>query len=147
MNMLLRAITPCLAVMLSASQNIHAGQVKPISDLINPYSFQTLNQSRESIDADMQSCESDDTAVITIYSQTGNAQIGIDIKVDGSPVGSLTTHFPDSGPECKTPSSDGVLTIVVPAGEHTLEAESINLVWPAHTFSVNKCECLSIPLS
>ena len=147
MNMLNRAIIACLGLMLSASHNIHADQVKPISDMINPLSLQTLNQSTVSIDADMQSCESDNIAVITIYSTTGKAQIGIDVKVDGSPVGSLTTHFPDAGPECKAPSADGIITIVIPAGEHTLEAESINLVWPAHTFRVDKCECLSLPLS
>jgi len=115
--------------------------------MMNALSFQKLNQSRESIDADMLSCESDNVAVITIYSITGAAQIGIDVKVDGSPVGSLITHFPDTDPECKTPSSDGVITIVIPAGKHTLEAESINLAWPAYTFSVNKCECLALPLS
>ena len=136
-----------LVIMLSASHGIGADRVKPVSDLINPFSFQKLNQTRETIDADMQSCASDNTAVVTIYSKTDKAQIGIDVKVDGSPIGSLTTHFPDTGPECKTPSSDGIITIIIPAGKHTLEAESINLVWPAHTFSINKCECLALPLS
>jgi len=135
-----------LVLMLSASHNIDADQVIPISDMMNPLSFQRLNQSRESIDADMLSCESDNIAVITIYSKTGKAQIGIDVKVDSTPVGSLTTHFPDTGPICKTPSSNGIITIVIPAGKHTLEAESINLAWPTHTFSINKCECLSLPL-
>ena len=147
MNTLNRAIIACLLVMLSASHTINADSVKPISDTMNPYSFQILSQSGESIDTDMQSCASDNVAAITIYSRTGKAQIGIDVKVDGSPVGSLTTHFPDAGPECKAPSADGIITIVIPAGEHTLEAESINLVWPAHTFRVDKCECLSLPLS
>lgn len=147
MNMLNKVIISSLVLMLSASRNINADQIKPISDMMNPYSFQTLDQSRESIDADMQSCESDNTAVITIYSTSGEAHIGIDVKVDNSPVGSLKTHFPDAGPECKTPSSDGVITIVIPAGEHTLEAESINLVWPSHSFSIKKCECLTLPLS
>jgi len=136
-----------LIIILSASHSIDADQVKPIGDTINPFSFQKLNQSRETIDADMQSCESDNIAVITIFSKTDKAQIGIDVKVDGGPAGSLTTHFPDTGPECKTPSSDGIITIVIPAGEHTLEAESINLIWPVHTFNVNKCECLTLPLS
>jgi len=147
MNILNRVIMSSLAIMLSASHGSHADQVKPISDMMNPFAFQKLNQSRESIDADMQSCESDNIAVITIYSKTDKAHVGIDVKVDGSPVGSLTTHFPDTGPECKTPSSDGIITIVIPAGKHTLEAESINLIWPAHTFNVNKCECLALPLS
>lgn len=145
--MLNRAMMSSLVIMLSASHSIHADQVKPISDMMNSFAFQKLNQSRESIDADMQSCESDNVAVITIYSKTDKAQIGIDVNLDGSPVGSLTTHFPDTGPECKTPSSDGIITIVIPAGEHTLEAESINLIWPTHTFNVNKCECLALPLS
>ena len=118
-----------------------------ITDMINPLAFQRLNQSAESIDADMQSCASDNVGVITIYSTSGGAQLGIDVKIDGSPVGNLTTHFPDTGPECKTPSSDGIITIIVPAGKHRLEAESINLVWPAHTFRIEKCECLMLPLS
>ena len=147
MNMLNRVILSSLAFMLSASHNINAGQVKPIDDLINPLSFQTLNQSRESLDAEMRSCESDNTAVVTIYSTTGAAQVGIDVKIDNSPVGSLTTHFPDAGPDCKTPSSDGVITVVIPAGKHTLDAESINLAWPSYSFELQKCECLSLPLS
>ena len=147
MNMLNRAIVICVALMLPTSHNINAGQVKPIDDLINPLSFQTVNQSRESLDADMQSCESDNVAVITIYSTTGAAQVGIDVKIDNSPVGSLTSHFPDAGPDCKTPSSDGVITVVIPAGKHTLDAESINLAWPSYTFEIKKCECLSLPLS
>ena len=136
-----------LVIMLSASHSIDADQVKDISDIINSFSFQKLSQSSETIDADMQSCESDNIAVITIFSKTDKAQIGIDVKVDGGPAGSLTTHFPDTGPECKTPSSDGIITIVIPAGKHTLEAESINLLWPVHTFNINKCECLTLPLS
>ncbi|MGD2054483.1 MAG: hypothetical protein PVG45_10290, partial [Gammaproteobacteria bacterium] len=133
MNTLSKVIMPAIVILLSASNNIHADQVKPLSDIMNTYSFQKLSQSRESIDTDMQSCELDNIAVVTIYSSTGKAQVGIDVKVDGNPVGSLSTHFPDSGPECKTPSSDGIITIVIPAGKHTLEAESINLIWPAHT--------------
>lgn len=147
MNMLNRMILSSLAVSLSASHSILADQVKPISDILNPLAFQRLNQSRDSLDAAMASCESENIAVITVYSETGHAQVGIDVKVDGSPVGSLTTHFPDAGPDCQSPSSDGIITIVIPAGDHTLEAESINLVWPAYTFSVEKCECLTLPLS
>ena len=147
MDMLKTATISGLVIMLSASRNISADQVKPITDMINPLAFQRLNQSAESIDADMQSCASDNIGVITIYSTSGGAQLGIDVKIDGSPVGSLTTHFPDTGPECKTPSSDGIITIIVPAGKHRLEAESINLVWPAHTFRIEKCECLMLPLS
>jgi hypothetical protein len=145
--MLSKVVMPAIMIILSASHNIHADEVKPLSDMMNPYSFQKLNQSRESIDSDMQSCELDNIAVITIYSKTGQAQIGIDVKVDGSSVGSLSSHFPDTGPECKAPSSDGIITIVIPAGEHTLEAESINLIWPTHTFNIKKCECLTLPLS
>ena len=147
MNRLNRVILSSLVFILPASQNINAGQVKPIDDLINPLSFQALNQSRESLDAEMQSCESDAIAIITIYSTTGAAQVGIDVKIDNKPVGSLTTHFPDAGPDCKTPSSNGVITVVIPAGKHTLDAESINLAWPSYRFEIQKCECLSLPLS
>lgn len=147
MNMFNRVIFTSLVFMLPAFHNINAGQVKPIDDLMNPLSFQALNQSRESLDAEMQSCASDNVAVITIYSTTGAAQVGIDVKIDNSPVGSLTTHFPDAGPDCKTPSSDGVITVVIAAGKHTLDAESINLSWPSYSFEIQKCECLSLPLS
>ena len=147
MDMLQKLSISGLVIMLSSSHSINAEQVKPVTDMINPLSFQRLNQSPESIDADMQSCESDEIGVITIYATTGGAQLGIDVKIDGSPVGSLTTHFPDAGPECKTPSSEGVITLIVPAGKHMLEAESINLVWPAHTFRIDNCECLTLPLS
>ena len=67
MNMLNRVIISSLVIMLSASHSIHADQVKPISDMMNSFAFQKLNQSRESIDADMQSCKSDNVGVITIY--------------------------------------------------------------------------------
>ncbi|MCG6936860.1 MAG: hypothetical protein LJE83_01630 [Gammaproteobacteria bacterium] len=133
--------------MLLASHHSYADQVKSISAVLNSNSFDIFNQSRESIDAKMQSCKTDKNAVVTIYSATGKAQVGIDVKLDGSPVGNLTTHFPDKGPKCKTPGSAGIITIVIPAGKHTLEAESLNLVWPSHTFTINKCECLVLPLS
>lgn len=147
MNVSIRVITCSLVVMFSASHSIHADQVKSIADMMNPFSFQQLHQSRESIDDEMQSCKSDNIAVVTIYSKTGKAQVGIDVKVDGYPVGSLATHFPKMGPACKTPSDDGIITLVIPAGEHTLEAESVNLIWPVHTFRIDKCECLALPLS
>jgi len=135
--------------MLSASHHSYADPLKPesITDRINSSPFDMLNLSRESIDAKMQSCEADKTAVVTIYSVSSKAQVGIDVKLDGSPVGNLTTHFPERGPKCKTPGSDGIITIVIPAGKHTLEAESLNLVWPSHTFNIKQCECLMLPLS
>jgi hypothetical protein len=147
MNMLSKAIMFSLFIMLLASHHSYADQVKSISAVLNSNSFDIFNQSRESIDAKMQSCKTDKNAVVTIYSATGKAQVGIDVKLDGSPVGNLTTHFPDKGPKCKTPGSAGIITIVIPAGKHTLEAESLNLVWPSHTFTINKCECLVLPLS
>jgi len=145
--MLSKAIMFSLFIMLLASHHSYADQVKSISAVLNSNSFDIFNQSRESIDAKMQSCKTDKNAVATIYSATGKAQVGIDVKLDGSPVGNLTTHFPDKGPKCKTPGSAGIITIVIPAGKHTLEAESLNLVWPGHTFTINKCECLVLPLS
>ena len=145
--MLSKAIMFSLFIMLLASHHSYADQVKSISAVLNSNSFDIFNQSRESIDAKMQSCKTDKNAVVTIYSATGKAQVGIDVKLDGSPVGNLTTHFPDKGPKCKTPGSAGIITIVIPAGKHTLEAESLNLVWPSHTFTINKCECLVLPLS
>lgn len=147
--MLSRVIMFSLVVLLSVSCHSYADLLKPesISDRISATPFEISNQSKESIDIKMQSCMSDKIGVITIYSVTGKAQVGIDVKLDGNPVGSLTTHHQGAGPECKTPGSEGIITIVIPAGEHTLEAKSLNLVWPAHTFSIKKCECKLLPLS
>jgi len=147
--MLSKVITSSLVLMLSASLYAYADLLKPksITDKINASSIEILDQSKESIDAKMQSCESDETAVITVYSVTGKAQVGIDVKLDGNPIGSLTTHYPDAGPECRTPGSDGVISIVIPAGKHTLDAKSLNLVWPSYTFTINRCKCLLLPLS
>lgn len=146
--MLTRAISFSLVMLLSASHHSYAEPLKPesITDKINSTPFELSNQSRESIDAEMQSCKTDKTAVITVYSATGKAQVDIDVKLDRNPIGSLTTHYPDAGPACKTSSSDGVITIIIPAGKHTLEAKSLNLVWPSHTFTIKECECMVLPL-
>lgn len=147
--MLSKVVTSSIIILLSASLYAYADLLKPesITDKINASSLEILNQSEESIDAQMQSCESDETAVITVYSANGEAQVGIDVKLDGNPVGSLTTHYPEAGPECKTPGSEGIISIVIPAGKHTLDARSLNLVWPTHTFTIKKCQCLVLPLS
>ena len=145
--MLHKVIAISMTVMLSNSHQAYADQIKPISNMINSGSFVMFNTSSKSIDAKMQSCASDETAVVTIYSTTSKAQLEIDVKLDGSPVGSLSNYFPDSAPECKSPDSDGIITIVIPAGKHMLEAESLNLRWPGRTFNIRKCECKLLPLS
>jgi len=101
----------------------------------------------ENRDSDIHACHSNDTATVTIYSTNGMAQSEIDVKLDGSSVGSLKTYYPDGEPGCKTPSARGVITIKLPAGKHTLEADSPNISWPSHNFSVKKCECMVLPLS
>jgi len=124
-----------------------SSEIESAADRLYSQSFGRLKQFRSSPDADTQFCESDQTAVITIYSTNGKARNEIDVKLDGNPIGSLTTYFPDEEPGCKTPSTEGVITIMVPAGPHILEATSSNLNWPSHNFSVDKCECMSLPLS
>lgn len=124
-----------------------ASQVESAADKLYSNSFEKFNRFGAAHDTDTQSCDMDDTALITIYSANSMAQAKIEVKIDGSPVGSLTTFFPDEGPGCKTPSGDGVITLMVPAGKHVLEADSHNLIWPRHTFSVEKCGCLLLPLS
>jgi hypothetical protein len=124
-----------------------ASQVESAADKLYSQSFAAFELSREAPELDTQSCHLDDTAIITIYSTNGMAQREIDVQLDGSSVGSLTTYFPDDEPGCKTPTDDGVITIMIPAGKHTLDAESANLSWPTHAFSVEKCECMSLPLS
>lgn len=145
--MLSKVIMFGLFIMLLVTHHSYAGEVKSISEALMSNSFEILNQSREAIDVKMQSCETDQSAVVTIYSSTGKAQVAIDVNLDGSPVGSLTTHFQDLGPKCRTAGSDGVITVVIPAGKHTLEARSLNLVWPGYTFTIKQCECMLLPLS
>jgi len=124
-----------------------ASHVESAADQLYSHAFAMLKQPAVSHETDTQFCDTDGTAVITVYSTNGKAQHEIDVKLDGSPIGSLTTYFPKDGPGCKTPSAEGVITLMVPAGKHTLEAASPNLVWPSHNFSVGKCECMSLPLS
>ena len=145
--MISQAITFSLIVLQSASGSLYAAEVKSVTDKIYYNSFDEFNRFGKTSDIDSQSCEADNTSFITIYSITGKAQQGIDIKLDGSSIGNLTTYFPDEMPECKTPSTNGIITIVVPSGKHTLEASSPNLNWPSHTFTVEKCECMVLPLS
>lgn len=121
--------------------------IQSVTDQLYSESFMMPMHLSTSHESNSQSCHKEDTAVITIYSTNGKAQTEIDVKLDGSPVGSLKTYFPHNGPSCKTPSAKGVLTLMVPAGQHTLEADSPNVTWPSHNFSVNQCTCLVLPLS
>ena len=124
-----------------------SSEVESAADKLYSRSLDMLKQLDVSPEAVTQFCNSDNTAVITVYSTNGRAQNEIDVKLDGSRIGSLTTYYPNDEPGCKTPSAEGVITVMVPAGDHTLEAASSNLTWPSHNFSVEKCECMSLPLS
>ena len=129
------------------TDSVSADKVESAADKLfsmPPSMSRSINLSREN---DLQSCHSNDTAMVTIYSTNGMAQSEIDVKLDGSSVGSLKTYYADGEPGCKTSSARGVITIKLPAGEHTLEADSPNISWPSHNFSVNKCECMVLPLS
>lgn len=123
-----------------------ANEVESAADKLYSQSFAMFKQLSVSHVADTQSCNSDDTAVVTIYSTNGVAQTEIDVKLDGSHIGSLKTYFPNEEPSCKTPSAEGIISLMVPAGEHVLEAASPNLSWPSHAFSVEKCGCVVLPL-
>jgi hypothetical protein len=138
--------TFALVSLLSISQ-AQAVEPKNISDMLDERAMSMLGQLDDSAEARMQSCNSDNTAVVTIYTTTGKAQVSIDVRIDGRSVGSLTSHYQDEEPPCNTDSSAGVVTLVVPAGEHKLDAESLNLYWPTYAFDVEKCECrvLSLP--
>ena len=122
-------------------------QVESAADKLYNLSSTMSDRLTASQENDIHACHAKDTATVTIYSTNGMAQSEIDVKLDGSPVGSLTTYYPDGEPGCKTPSARGVITIKLPAGSHTLEAESPNISWPSHSFSVKKCECMVLPLS
>lgn len=122
-------------------------QLESITDRLYANSSQTPDQFANSSDVDAQACEVNNTALITVYSENGLAQSVIDVKLDGSPIGSLTSYFPDGTPGCKTPNARGIITLEIPAGTHTLEAVSPNLSWPSQRFTVKKCECMLLPLS
>jgi len=134
-----------LVSLLSISQ-AQAVEPKDISKMLDERAMSMVGQSDDSAEARVQSCNSDNTSVVTVYTTTGKAQVGIDVRIDGRTVGSLTSHYPDEAPSCNTDSSAGVITHVVPAGEHTLDAESLNLFWPTHTFEVETCECRVLAL-
>lgn len=148
----IKQATTSIVVMTSTFFSIYAHSegtqhTKSVTDQLYLDSFTMPMHLSTSHGSNAQSCHKDDTAVITIYSTNGKAQTEIDIKLDGSPVGSLTTYFPDNGPSCKSPSTKGILTLMVPAGKHTLEADSPNVTWPSHNFSIDQCTCLLLPLS
>jgi len=145
-NPVMASLILTMFTVLSASAD-GSRKAKPVSaadQLFSSSMSRSLNISRE---IDAQACHSNETAVITIYSTNGTAQKEIDVKIDGSTIGSLKTYFPNGEPGCKSPNAAGVITIMVPAGKHILEAESPNVTWPSHNFSVNKCECMVLPLS
>lgn len=124
-----------------------ASQVESVADKLYTSSSGMFKQFSHTQETETQSCDMRDTAIITIYSTNSTAQSEIDVKLDGLPIGSLSTYYADEGPACKTPSAKGVITLMVPEGKHTLEAASPNLHWPGHTFTVNKCSCMLLPLS
>lgn len=124
-----------------------AGRLESAADKLYSNTFPMSKQLTVSNKDDMQSCDTDDTAVVTIYSTNGAAQHEINVALDGSHIGSLKTYFPNDEPSCRTPSAEGVITLMVPTGKHTLEAVSSNLTWPSHAFSVEKCVCMVLPLS
>jgi hypothetical protein len=124
-----------------------ASGLESAADKLYSHSLATYKQLSVSNESDTKSCDMEDTAVITVYSTNGRAQTEIDVTLDGGHVGSLTTYFPNDEPSCKTPSAEGVITLMVPAGTHTLEAASGNVIWPSHVFSVETCGCMVLPLS
>ena len=141
-----------LVVLMSAVASSYAdgGRSNNVESAADKLFSSSLPMSRSlgiSPETDAQSCRTNGTAYVTIYSTNGDAQEEIDVLVDGSPIGSLTTYFPGNGPGCKSPSADGVITIRLPAGAHTLEADSPNVSWPTHNFSVEQCQCMVMPLS
>ena len=136
--------TVALVTLLSIPQ-AQAVEPKDISKMLDERAM-SMVLSDDSAETRMQSCHSDNTAVVTIYTTNGDAQVDIDVRIDGQAVGSLASHYPDEGPSCNTDGSAGIITLVVPAGEHTMDAKSLNLFWPSYTFEVEACECRVLAL-
>jgi len=124
-----------------------AAQVKSAADRLYSQSLSPFKQRDGYDESNEKSCKWENTALLTIYSTNNRAQAEIDVKIDGYPVGSLSTYFPDGGPACRNPGTKGVITLSIPAGDHVLEARSLNVSWPGHEFSVEKCECRLLSLS
>ncbi len=97
-------------------------------------------------ESDVRNCDTDNAGIVTVYATNSQALSEIEIRLDGRHVGSLRTYFPDSVPDCKTANAAGVITRWVAAGEHMVEAASLNLQWPRHDFVVEKCACMAIQL-
>ena len=106
--------TLCTLILVSLLSISPAQAVEPkdISKLLDERAMEMVGQSEESAEARIQSCNSDNTSVVTIYTTNGDAQVGIDVSIDGRIVGSMTSHYPDEGPSCNTDSSAGVVTLV-----------------------------------
>ena len=149
---MLKKITPlallttcCLSLSLPAS-GVGTPQVKSISDRLYDSHFLQIKHYQGEAET-IQACEAKDTALITIFSENKTAQVEIDVTVNGSPVGTLRSYYSDGMPDCRTPSGEGIISLVVPAGSHTIEASSPNVKWPNQTFTVEKCSCMLLPLS
>lgn len=123
-----------------------AGELESPADKLYSRPLEIFRQSSVSNELDTTSCGTQNTAVITVYTTNGKAQTEIDVMLDGSHIGNLKTYFPNGEPSCSAQSAEGVITLRVPAGKHTLEAVSSNVTWPGHVFSVEKCECRVLPL-
>ena len=137
--------TVALVTLLSIPQ-AQAVEPKDISKMLDERAMSMVGHSGDAAEARMQSCNSDNTSVVTIYTTNGDAQVDIDVRIDGQAVGSLASHYPDEGPSCNTDGSAGIITLVVPAGEHTMDAKSLNLFWPSYTFEVEACQCRVLAL-
>ena len=150
----MKHISSLITLLLISTHSI-ADENRPAQEISNQYNenkliytpLSKLRQSGQSDNIEMSNCQSDKTALITIYSANGMARSTIEVKVDGSPVGNLTSYFPDGAPDCKAANARGVITLKVPAGKHKLEATSPNLNWPDHNFKINSCDCMLLPLS
>ena len=106
--------TTCLVVMMFSFISSYANgrmtyHVESTADKLYSNPFAMPKQLGLNHETTRQYCHVNDTAVLTIYSTNSKAQAEIDLTLDGSHVGSLTTYYPGTGPDCKTPSAKGVI--------------------------------------
>jgi hypothetical protein len=147
MAMKTKVLTPALIVLMSVYIPSFADQPESIADKLNSSHSGMFKQYNGSRHDDTQLCNQRATGFITVYSTNSTTQGEIDVILDGMPVGSLSSYFPGDGPTCKAANARGVITIIVPEGEHTIRASSSNLNWPGQAFTVKKCSCMLMPLS
>jgi hypothetical protein len=94
---------------------------------------------------DEQACTTNNTGQLTVYTSDGSGG-NIDVSINGSYAGTLSSYFTSGSPSCGSATSSGVITQTVPAGSVAVSASSSSATWPSSTYPVAACECVRVHL-